>query len=126
PQQQTSGVNAGKYCITDGQAFFGCFDTQALADAARAKFSTVATTEYCLQGTGATNLPCFPTKAGGDAALAGISVKHETTQYCVLGSSGANLGCYLNETQANVALQQTGQGRVLQIIGTTARLEERE
>jgi len=48
------------------------------------------------------------------------------TQYCVLSSAGANLGCFLTQDEAQRKLQDTGQSRLLDLIGTTARLEERE
>lgn len=126
-QQQTTGDNAGKFCVTGGSAIFTCFDTQKAADTAKAAYKTKATTHSCLTTTSPNlALPCFPTKTEADAELAGITVTHETTEYCVVSSAGVNLGCHLTLAEAQAGLQQTGQQKLLQLIGTTARLEERE
>jgi preprotein translocase subunit SecD len=58
--------------------------------------------------------------------LSAISVQHETREFCVISSAGKDLGCYLTRDGAEAQLQRTGQERLLQVIGTTARLEERE
>ena len=50
----------------------------------------------------------------------------ETKRYCVISSAGETLGCPLSQDDAQALLQQTGQERLLELIGTTARLEERE
>jgi preprotein translocase subunit SecD len=72
------------------------------------------------------DLPChFATKGPADAALAGISVAHETEHFCVIGSSGKNLGCYLTPEEADARQKETGQQHLLDVIGQTARLEER-
>jgi preprotein translocase subunit SecD len=126
-QKQTTGDNAGKYCVTGGSAVFTCFATQKAADAAKAAYTTKATSQFCLTSTSPNlALPCFTTKAEADAELAGITVTHETAEHCVVSSAGVNLGCYLTLAEAQAGLQQTGQQKLLQLIGTTARLEERE
>jgi len=78
-------------------------------------------------GTGATNLPCgFDGRDQAQAALDAIAVKSFDTQYCVFSSADVNLGCFLTQDEAQRKLQDTGQSRLLDLIGTTARLEERE
>ncbi len=72
------------------------------------------------------NLPCsFATKADAQTALSGLSVTHETQVFCVISSANKNLGCYLNRQDAIDQQRATGQSHLLQIIGETARLEER-
>ena len=44
----------------------------------------------------------------------------------MVSSDGKDLGCFLDQAKAQVELQRTGQGELLRIIGTTARLEQRE
>src|SRR5204862_340108 len=54
-------------------------------------------------------------------------------QTCLIGASAKNFGCYDSPSAASDALkgiqpkpQQTGHDRLIKIIGTTARLEERQ
>jgi preprotein translocase subunit SecD len=47
-------------------------------------------------------------------------------QYCAVSSSGKNLGCFPREADAQAKAKAESVQRVLEIIGTTARLEERE
>ena len=48
------------------------------------------------------------------------------TRFCVVSSAGQQLGCFLSREDAEARLQETGQERLLQVIGQTARLEFRE
>jgi protein-export membrane protein SecD len=76
--------------------------------------------------TGADPLPCsFDTKAAAQAGLEDVKVEHHTTQYCVVSSAGEDLGCFRDRADAVQQRRETGQQRLLQVIGTTARLEER-
>ncbi len=120
---------AGQWCVTAGSggASYGCFDTQAKANAAKAGVTIVDKSQYCLSGAGSTNLPCgFATHDAAQAALDAITVTSFDTQYCVLSSADVNLGCFLTQDEAQRKLQDTGQSRLLDLIGTTARLEQRE
>jgi len=75
---------------------------------------------------GASDLPCgFDARADADEASAAIEVRHVTTRSCVVSSAGEELGCLLTVAQAEERRQRTGQERLLNVIGTTARLEER-
>ena len=79
-----------------------------------------------LDRTGANDLPCdFTKKTDAQAALAAIKVTHVTTQYCVVSSQNQDLGCYTTQSAAAERQRETGQQRLLQVIGKTARLEER-
>ncbi|MGZ6544053.1 MAG: protein translocase subunit SecD [Actinomycetota bacterium] len=120
---------AGQWCVTAGKggASYGCFDTQAKANAAKDGVTIVDKSQYCLSGAGSTNLPCgFDTHDAAQAAIDAITVTSYDTQYCVLSSADVNLGCFLTQDEAQRKLQDTGQSRLLDLIGTTARLEERE
>ena len=60
-----------------------------------------------------------------DDALAAIEVVHEEQQFCVVSSAGQDLGCFVRREEAEELQRQTGQQRLLRVIGETARLEER-
>ena len=47
-------------------------------------------------------------------------------EFCVTSSAGEDLGCFPNRSRAEARLQERGQGRLLDLIGRTARLEFRE
>jgi preprotein translocase subunit SecD len=49
-----------------------------------------------------------------------------TTQYCVVSSQDEDLGCFTSKTAAADRQRETGQQQLLNIIGQTARLEERQ
>jgi preprotein translocase subunit SecD len=49
-----------------------------------------------------------------------------TTQYCVVSSQGEDLGCFPTQAAAAQRQRETGQQRLLETIGKTARLEERQ
>jgi preprotein translocase subunit SecD len=127
-QAQTSGTTTGQFCLQDASgAQFGCFPNKKAADAAKAGLSTEGTKQFCITGgDGTSNLPCFPTEGEATTLQDGLKVVDETTQYCVVSSDSKDLGCFLDQAKAQVELQRTGQGELLRIIGTTARLEQRE
>ena len=126
--KETAGTNNGRWCVNDpGGATYGCFDTEKEAKKAKAGITTTTNTQFCLAGAGSENLPCgFTDQASADAALKAIVVKTFDSQYCVISSAGINLGCYLTLAEAERKLQDTGQSRLIDLIGTTARLEQRE
>jgi preprotein translocase subunit SecD len=71
-------------------------------------------------------LPCgFSSKADAKAALGAIPVTKETTIHCVVSTSNQVLGCYVSMASALNKQRLTSQGHLLDIIGKTARLEER-
>ena len=120
------------YCIAGtalGQPIC-TYAKKADAQAALKSVGTQATEKFCLQdASGATvggDAGCFQTDKEAQAALSAVKVTHETQQYCVISSAGQDLGCFLTRSDAQGKLQQTGQERLLQVIGTTARLEQRE
>jgi preprotein translocase subunit SecD len=80
-----------------------------------------------LDTTTAEPLPCdFATKSAAQDALAGWTTAHVTTQSCVVSSQGEDLGCFTTQAAAAQRQRETGQQRLLETIGKTARLEERQ
>ena len=79
-----------------------------------------------LDRTNADALPCgFTSKGTARAALTAIPVTQETKVYCVVSTAKQLLGCYVSMTHALNRQRLTSQGHLLDIIGKTARLEER-
>jgi preprotein translocase subunit SecD len=120
--------SGGQWCVNNAAgATYGCFASEAKANKAKDGVTVVDNSTYCLAGAGTTNLPCgFTDHDSAQAALDAVTVQSFDTQYCVLSSSDVNLGCFLTQADAERKLQETGQSRLLDLIGTTARLEERE
>jgi len=79
-----------------------------------------------LDFTDAERLPCdFETEEDAQEALGSVEVTHVTVQFCVVSSAGEDLGCFRERKAAVTRQRETGQQRLLAVIGTTARLEER-
>ena len=140
----------GQFCLSgSGQSQDPCtFKTRQDAQAALDGVSTTATQSFCIQAKGGQTLtsdlgpacatpktaqdPTAQEQADGqarqqmEALLAGMIVKRSDQQFCVVSSADKNLGCFLDRNSAEARLQETGQERLLQVIGETARLEQRE
>ena len=69
---------------------------------------------------------CFPTEEEAQSKLDELTVTRQDQEFCVVSSADRRLGCFLNRDDAEARLQETGQDRLLQVIGQTARLEFRE
>jgi preprotein translocase subunit SecD len=130
-----SGTTAkGSYCLNGSQLQAApCFDSKKAATQAKSAIGIdVTTNTYCVDSAPGKSLSsgtadaCFPEQAQAQKLLSALTVFHQTTNYCVVSSAGKALGCFLTPDQANEQLQATGQERLLQVIGTTARLEQRE
>jgi preprotein translocase subunit SecD len=79
-----------------------------------------------LDRSGASALPCgLGTRAEANTQLADIAVQQTSVQYCVISSADQNLGCFLTKEAAQRRQRETGQERLLSVIGQTARLEQR-
>jgi preprotein translocase subunit SecD len=75
----------------------------------------------------ADRLPCtFTTRSDAEEALEALAVTSVTTRYCVVSSAGEDLGCFRLRPDAETQQRETGQQRLIDVIGTTARLEQRE
>jgi preprotein translocase subunit SecD len=109
-----------------------CYKTKTAANAALAGIATTTQQTYCVLDSKGQALAtdagsaCFSTPAEAQTAQDAIALNHHPLQYCVLSSADKNLGCFLTRDAAQAELQRTGQERLLQVIGTTARLEQRE
>jgi preprotein translocase subunit SecD len=131
---EQSPDDATKWCLTGtGLPTDPCdYASQEEAQAALDGVEVQTTNEYCVQDADGQTLAsdektaCAPTQDEAQAILDGLSMKHLTTEYCVVSSADKNLGCLLTRDQASARLQETGQERLLQVVGETARLEERE
>jgi preprotein translocase subunit SecD len=76
---------------------------------------------------GADPLPCeLGSREEADDALGSLEVVHEAQEFCVVSSAGEGLGCSVRRDQAEELQRQSGQERLLRVIGQTARLEERK
>ncbi len=122
-----------QWCLANtGLSTDPCYSSKKAANAALAGIGTNVQQTYCVvDPTGqalATDAgsACYPTQSEAQTTLDAIALNHHTLQYCVLSSADKNLGCFLNKDAAQAELQRTGQERLLQVIGTTARLEQRE
>jgi preprotein translocase subunit SecD len=122
-----------EFCLTGtGLATDPCRPTRDRAEAALASIGTEATQSFCIQGSKDQTLAsdlgaaCVPTQGEAETLLGGLKVRSSNTEYCVVSSAGRNLGCFLDRESAEARLQETGQERLLQVIGETARLEQRE
>ena len=123
----------GQFCLQNtGLATEPCYPTQAKAEEAQGSIETLTSRNFCIQTAGKQTLTsdlgaaCAQAEADAQALLDGMTIKSSDTQFCVVSSAGENLGCYLDRPSAEARLQETGQERLLQVIGETARLEQRE
>jgi len=123
----------GQFCLQNtGLATEPCYPTQAKAEDAQSSIETLTSQNFCIQTAGKQTLTsdlgaaCAQAETDAQALLDGMTIKSSDTQFCVVSSAGENLGCYLDRPSAEARLQETGQERLLQVIGETARLEQRE
>ncbi|HEX6580977.1 MAG TPA: protein translocase subunit SecD [Actinomycetota bacterium] len=71
-------------------------------------------------------LPCeVGSREEAAGALEAIEIVHEEERFCVVSSVGEQLGCSVRRDEAVDLQRQSGQERLLRVIGETARLEER-
>ena len=124
----------GEFCFS-GEAVGQeppCFPTRDEAETQLASIQTDESQTFCVTGRRDATLSsdlgpaCAPTAPEAETLLSELGVRRSDAEYCVLSSAGENLGCYLSREDAEARLQETGQERLLQVIGQTARLEQRE
>jgi preprotein translocase subunit SecD len=123
---ETAGDQTGNWCVKDGETSYGCFPTKKEATEAKEALSTATTSRFCITGADVAAPVCFPDEQAAKAAIAGIAVAERAREFCVISSADVNLGCFIDRADAERKLQETGQERLLDLIGTTARLEQRE
>lgn len=116
-----------QFCVLGqtGQSF-GCYDAEAEANEARDAIAVETAQQFCLIGADNVAFGCFASEDQASAALAAVGPEPVSAKSCVISSAGENLGCFLSRDQAQARLQETGQDRLIKLIGTTARLEERQ
>jgi preprotein translocase subunit SecD len=126
PAASPSANAITQYCVTgtSGQVY-NCYPTKAQAQAEIAGTKVDTTSQYCLSRTPQGSSACYTTQTEANSALAAIKVQHVTTQYCVYDSGGTQLGCYPSQTEASDELNSIGQSHILELLSTTARLEQR-
>ncbi|GIU96516.1 MAG: hypothetical protein KatS3mg013_0319 [Actinomycetota bacterium] len=79
-----------------------------------------------LDRTGAVDLPCgLASEQEATRALGQIQARPVTERFCVVSGAGEDLGCFLDRLSAERRQRETGQQRLIEVIGETARLEER-
>jgi preprotein translocase subunit SecD len=128
------GRQEGEFCLAGEAVGEGgpCFPTRDEAEAALQDVATDPQQTFCISGKGDSTLSsdfgpaCFPTAEEAESLLAELNVRQSDAEFCVVSSADENLGCYLSRQDAEARLQETGQERLLQVIGQTARLEQRE
>src|SRR5207253_1329060 len=81
--------------------------------------------QYCLTHIGNTELKCYASRADAEAARKGSTPIVTKTSWCVYSSQNQNLGCFTTQAAAAQRQRETGQQALLNLIGKTARLEER-
>jgi len=81
---------------------------------------------FCAAAADGTDRGCFADQTAAQSA-AGADGKVESQQgYCVTSPTGKDLGCTKTLSDAQAKAKSESVQRVLQIIGTTAKLEERQ
>jgi preprotein translocase subunit SecD len=83
-------------------------------------------TWFCATKEDKTYLGCFDTKAQATTQAGDKGTVDEVPLYVAYSSHGQILGKFRDRTKADAKAKEQSVARVLQIIGTTARLEERE
>lgn len=124
---------AEEFCVTGtGLTTDPCFPSRDEAENASGGVDTELLQNFCVVGPGGENLrsdfgaACYPTELEAAGVLDDLGVTKLDRQFCVVSSADRQLGCFLSHEAAQARLQETGQERLLQVIGQTARLELRE
>ncbi|MGZ8596122.1 MAG: protein translocase subunit SecD [Actinomycetota bacterium] len=122
----------GEFCLTGtGLEEDPCFPTREEAEAGIDGIEVGVANNYCVEGTGDDILAsdfgaaCYPTEEEAQTQLDALRITERDREFCVVSSADRQLGCFLSRDEAEARLQETGQERLLQVIGQTARLEFR-
>ena len=137
-------VTEQTYCVTDGpgdEAGGGGGATPTPTPSADASVSPTASssqsptpspspspepTVFSTLSLAANQLPCgLQAESAARAAVGDTSVRTVDTLFCVVSSAEEDLGCFIDRTAAEERQRSTGQQRLLDVIGQTARLEQR-
>jgi preprotein translocase subunit SecD len=119
-------------CVTDGggsadEAKASATPTPSTSASATPSAAASPTpTAFSGLSLGASDLPCgVASRAEATAAIEATQVRSVGSLYCVISSAGEDLGCFIDRASAEERRRSTGQQRLLDVIGQTARLEER-
>ena len=115
-------VTERTFCVTDG----GGAEEPATPAPTATPSPSVSPTAFSALSLGANELPCgLGSRSGAQAAADAASVQTVDSLFCVISSAGRNLGCFIDRASAEERRRSTGQQRLLDVIGQTARLEQR-
>jgi preprotein translocase subunit SecD len=124
---------AEEFCVTGtGLTADPCRQSRDDAQSAIDDVGTQLSQNFCIVGPADEILKsdfgaaCYPTEQEAEGQLGDLGVTQLDRQFCVVSSADRQLGCFLSREAAQARLQETGQERLLQVIGQTARLEFRE
>jgi len=112
-------VTQRTFCLTDG----GGTENPATPTATPTPADPTAFSALSL---GANELPCgLGSRSEAQVAADAASVQTVDSLFCVISSADRNLGCFIDRVSAEERRRSTGQQRLLDVIGQTARLEQR-
>jgi len=112
-------VTQRTFCVTDG----GGTENPATPTATPTPADPTAFSALSL---GANELPCgLGSRSEAQVAADAASVQTVDSLFCVISSADRNLGCFIDRVSAEERRRSTGQQRLLDVIGQTARLEQR-
>ena len=121
-------VTEQTYCITDGAGTTEESEPSpsATPSASASPSPSPEPTAFSGLSLGANDLPCgLASKDDARSAIDDTQVQTVESLFCVVSSAGENLGCFIDRASAEERQRSTGQQRLLDVIGQTARLEER-
>jgi preprotein translocase subunit SecD len=134
----TVEVTEETYCVTDGAGAqdetestptptpTASADPSASPTPSPTPTPAPAPTAFSGLSLAASDLPCgLGTQEAAKTAISDTQVRTVETLYCVISSGDQNLGCFIDRASAEERQRSTGQQRLLDVIGQTARLEER-
>ncbi|MET0801630.1 MAG: protein translocase subunit SecD [Actinomycetota bacterium] len=123
----TVEVTKETFCVTDGAGTEPTTPTPSASPSSSVSASpSAAPTSFSRLTLAATDLPCgLSSRADARSAIGATQVRTVDTLFCVVSSGDENLGCYIDRTSAEDRRRATGQQRLLDVVGQTARLEER-
>jgi protein-export membrane protein SecD len=112
-------VTQRTFCVTEG----GGTENPATPTATPTPADPTAFSALSL---GANELPCgLGSRSEAQVAADAASVQTVDSLFCVISSADRNLGCFIDRVSAEERRRSTGQQRLLDVIGQTARLEQR-
>jgi preprotein translocase subunit SecD len=115
-------VTERTFCVTDG----GVAEEPATPTPSATPSPSAAPTAFSTLRLGANELPCgLASRSEAQAAIDAASVQTVDSLFCVISSADRNLGCFIDRPSAEERRRSTGQQRLLDVIGQTARLEQR-